>query len=121
MLTPYPGTPLFERLKAEGRIMTEDWMKYNSRTDVVFQPKNMTPEELLEGFNRANREFYRLGNIFSRLFRSRTNLLWTLPLNLIYHVLLKFNQRLSDGKRLADLTIGFPPSFKVDSQNIITS
>ena len=87
MLTPYPGTPLFERLKAEGRILTEDWAKYNSRTDVVFQPKNMTPEELLAGFNRANREFYRLGNIFSRLFRSRVNLFWTLPLNLIYHAL----------------------------------
>ena len=90
MLTPYPGTPLFDRLKAEGRILTEDWSKYNSRTDVVYSPKNMSPEELLDGFNRVNREFYRLGNIFSRLFRSRTNLFWTLPLNLIYHTLLKF-------------------------------
>jgi len=92
MLTPYPGTPLFNRLKSEGRILTEDWSKYNSRTDVVFQPKNMSPEELLAGFNRVNREFYRFGNIFSRLFRSRTNLFWTLPLNLIYHVLLKFRK-----------------------------
>ncbi|MCL2747062.1 MAG: B12-binding domain-containing radical SAM protein [Oscillospiraceae bacterium] len=92
MLTPYPGTPLFERLRLEGRILTNDWTKYNSRTDVVFQPKNMTPEALLAGFRRANREFYQLGNIVSRLFRSRTNLFWTLPLNLIYHVLLKLNK-----------------------------
>lgn len=92
MLTPYPGTPLFNRLKAEGRILTEDWSKYNSRTDVVFQPSNMSPEELLAGFNRVNREFYQLGNICSRLFRSRTNLFWTLPLNLIYHVLLKLKR-----------------------------
>ncbi|MDR0286838.1 MAG: radical SAM protein, partial [Clostridiales bacterium] len=93
ILTPYPGTPLFDRLKSEGRILTEDWSKYNSRTDVVFTPKNMSPKELLDGFNYVNREFYQLGNIFSRLFRSRTNLFWTLPLNLIYHVLLKFKKK----------------------------
>ena len=91
MLTPYPGTPLFDRLKSEGRILTEDWSKYNSRTDVVFQPKNMSPMELLDGFNYVNREFYRLGNILSRLSRSRVNLSWTLPLNLIYHVLFRYS------------------------------
>ena len=93
ILTPYPGTPLFDRIKAEGRLLTEDWSKYNSRTDVVFQPQNMSPEELLSGFYRVNREFYRLGNIFSRLLHSRTNLFWTLPLNLIYHILLKFKKK----------------------------
>jgi len=89
MLTPYPGTPLFTRLKAEGRIVTEDWSRYNSRADVVFQPKHMTPEQLQEGFDRVNREFYRLPYIVRRLWASRVNLFWTLPLNLIYHVLLK--------------------------------
>ena len=91
ILTPYPGTPLFERLKAEGRILTEDWSKYNSRADVVFTPKNMSKKELLDGFNYVNREFYKLGNIFSRLLHSRTNLYWTLPLNLIYHILLSIS------------------------------
>ena len=37
ILTPFPGTPLFERLAREGRILTYDWAKYNGRTDVVFQ------------------------------------------------------------------------------------
>jgi radical SAM superfamily enzyme YgiQ (UPF0313 family) len=92
MLTPYPGTPLFERMKAEGRILTEDWLKYNSRTNVVYQPKNMTPEELLTGFNYVNREFYRISSVFHRIWKSKVNLFWTLPLNLIYHVLLKFNK-----------------------------
>jgi len=45
-LTPYPGTPLYDRLEWEGRILTKDWSKYNS-TDVVFQPKNMSAEELM--------------------------------------------------------------------------
>ena len=93
MLTPYPGTPLFNRLKAEGRILTEDWSKYNSRTDVVFRPKHMTPEQLLAGFRYVNREFYRPRNIFGRLLKSRVNLYWTLPLNLIYYALLKWKKR----------------------------
>jgi radical SAM superfamily enzyme YgiQ (UPF0313 family) len=89
VLTPYPGTPLFARLKAEGRILTEDWSKYNSREDVVFQPKHMTPGQLLAGFRYVNREFYKPGNVFARMRRSRTNTHWTLPLNLIYWALLK--------------------------------
>ena len=89
MLTPYPNTPLFHRLKAEGRILTEDWSKYNSRTDVVFEPKHMSAEELLNGFNHVNREFYQIRNVLRRLHHSHTGLFWTLPLNLIYSYLLK--------------------------------
>jgi radical SAM superfamily enzyme YgiQ (UPF0313 family) len=57
ILTPYPGTPLFERLDREGRILTKDWSKYN-QVDVVFQPKNMTVEELYSGARKVAREFY---------------------------------------------------------------
>ncbi|MDA8233587.1 MAG: radical SAM protein [Clostridia bacterium] len=85
ILTPYPGTPLFERLKREGRILTYDWSKYNARTDVVFEPKRMSREELLEGFIRANQRFYSLGSIAKRLSRSAAGLWWTLPLNLAYY------------------------------------
>ena len=58
MLTPYPGTPLYRRLDAEGRILTRDWSKYNGREDVVFQPRHMSPEALVQGYNYANRRFY---------------------------------------------------------------
>ena len=60
ILTPYPGTPLFQRMDAQGRILTRDWRKYNGRTDVVFQPKQMSIAELLAGFRYANRRFYSL-------------------------------------------------------------
>ena len=60
ILTPYPGTPLFQRLDAQGRILTRDWRKYNGRTDVVFQPNQMSVDELLAGFRYANRRFYSL-------------------------------------------------------------
>jgi hypothetical protein len=51
---------------------------------VVFQPKNMSPQELLEGFAWANRRFYSLTSIATRLSRSPVSLWWTLPLNLAY-------------------------------------
>ena len=89
ILTPYPNTPLFHRLKREGRILTEDWSKYNSREDVVFEPKYMSAEELLNGFRYVNKEFYKIRTVLKRLSRSRTGLYWTLPLNLIYNYLLK--------------------------------
>lgn len=84
ILTPFPGTQLYERLLAEGRILTRDWSKYNGRADVVFRPRLMTPEALLAGFRHANRRFYSWGSIARRLARSPVQLPWTLPLNLAY-------------------------------------
>jgi radical SAM superfamily enzyme YgiQ (UPF0313 family) len=84
ILTPYPGTPLYQRLQSEGRILTQDWTRYNGREDVVFQPRHMSPETLLEGYRHANRRFYSPGSIARRLSRSPVGLWWTLPLNLAY-------------------------------------
>jgi len=58
ILTPYPGTPIWMRLLEEGRILSKDWSLYND-ANVVFQPKKMTPERLLEGYLYLWREFYR--------------------------------------------------------------
>lgn len=84
ILTPYPGTPLFQRLEAEGRILTRDWRRYNGRTDVVFQPAQMNVDELLAGFHYANQRFYSLSSIARRMVRSPVQMWWTLPLNLAY-------------------------------------
>jgi radical SAM superfamily enzyme YgiQ (UPF0313 family) len=84
ILTPFPGTALFEKMKAQGRILTTDWDRYNSRADVVFQPKNMSCEELLEGYRIANRRFYSPASIARRLAKSPVGLWWTLPINLAY-------------------------------------
>lgn len=58
ILTPYPATPLYERLEAEGRLLHRDWSRYND-ANVVFRPKHMTPERLLEGYLYLWRQFYR--------------------------------------------------------------
>ncbi len=84
ILTPFPGTPLFRRMEDEGRILTRDWRKYNSRDDVVYQPKGMSIAELLAGFRYANERFYSLPSVAKRLSRSPVQLWWTLPLNLAY-------------------------------------
>jgi radical SAM superfamily enzyme YgiQ (UPF0313 family) len=84
VLTPFPGTALYTRLEAEGRILTRDWERYNSRADVVFQPKGMSCTELLAGYRYANHRFYSPASIVGRLSRSPVGLWWTLPLNLAY-------------------------------------
>lgn len=84
ILTPFPGTPLFRRLQTEGRILTTDWRQYNSRANVVFRPKHMSPEELLAGFQAVCRRFYSPASIVKRLARSPVGLWWTLPINAAY-------------------------------------
>ena len=79
ILTPFPGTPLHQRLEAEGRILTRDWSKYNGRADVVFRPRRMSPEALLAGYQYVNRRFYSCRSIYKRLSRSPVQLFWTLP------------------------------------------
>jgi radical SAM superfamily enzyme YgiQ (UPF0313 family) len=69
ILTPYPGTPLFEKMKKESRIITYDWSKYNRKT-VVFKPKNMTINELQDGFKKISTEFNSIQNILIRDIRS---------------------------------------------------
>ncbi|MGE5815480.1 MAG: B12-binding domain-containing radical SAM protein [Acidobacteriota bacterium] len=60
--TPYPGTKLFARMEAEGRIGTRDWDLYDTR-HVVYRPARLTPRILKEGYDWAYREFYRWPSI----------------------------------------------------------
>lgn len=62
ILTPYPGTALYKRIQAEGRITTSDWDLYDTR-HTVFRPKRLSAEGLEAGYWRAYREFYRWGSI----------------------------------------------------------
>jgi radical SAM superfamily enzyme YgiQ (UPF0313 family) len=57
IITPLPGTPLYEKMKRHKRLLTKDWGKY-TQTQVVFKPKNMTPEELYEGTRNVIKNFY---------------------------------------------------------------
>ena len=65
ILTPYPGTALYARMAAQGRLTTSEWDLYDTR-HAVFRPAQMSAEALEEGYWRAYRDFYR----WSALFRS---------------------------------------------------
>jgi radical SAM superfamily enzyme YgiQ (UPF0313 family) len=69
ILTPFPGTRLYARLLSEGRLFAPHWWLRCCPPDtLLFRPKGMNPEELLEGFARLNREVYAPKAIFKRFF-----------------------------------------------------
>lgn len=65
ILTPYPGTKLYERMRAAGRITNPDLSQYNT-AHVVFKPQNMSPEALYRGYVQFYRRFYSFRNIILR-------------------------------------------------------
>ena len=69
VVTPFPGTPLFTRLEAEGRILTRDWELYDAQ-HVVFQPRHMSVNELQQGVEAAWKHAYSYAGIWQRIRRS---------------------------------------------------
>ena len=66
ILTPYPGTRLYQRLLEEGRIIEADAPAYNT-SQVVFRPRGMTARELREGYLWLYDQFYSWPGILARL------------------------------------------------------
>jgi radical SAM superfamily enzyme YgiQ (UPF0313 family) len=66
VLTPYPGTPLWQTFEGQGRILSRDWDRYNGAS-VVFQPARMTPAELRHAQMAAFAEFFSLRSSIRRL------------------------------------------------------
>jgi len=66
IVTPFPGTALWERYKRQGRILTEDWDRYNGAS-VVYRPARMTPKELRHCQMAAFAEFYSPRSALRRL------------------------------------------------------
>jgi radical SAM superfamily enzyme YgiQ (UPF0313 family) len=69
VVTPFPGTPLFKRLEKEGRILTRNWELYDGQ-HVVFQPAQMSVEELQRGIETAWRFAYSAPSIARRILAS---------------------------------------------------
>lgn len=72
ILTPYPGTKLFNDMEQQGRILTRNWDMYDTR-NVVYQTTNLTAEELKAGYDWAYKEFYSWPNIFKSSFNHDSN------------------------------------------------
>jgi len=77
ILMPYPGTPLYEKYKAENRLLYDGtwWLHPEYRFNhAAFKPKNMTADELTEVAFEVRSRFNSLGSIFSRAFDLKTNM-----------------------------------------------
>ena len=88
ILTPYPGTLLYERLEEENRIIDWNWDNYDSR-HVVFKPKRISPEKLYEGFWKAYKEITSFRSIFKRVFTLDQDFLCRLSFNLFIRKMAK--------------------------------
>jgi radical SAM superfamily enzyme YgiQ (UPF0313 family) len=82
ILTPLPGTTLYDRMEKEGRITERDWSKYTVG-EVVFKPKRLTEEELQKGYNKARKYFASLVSIVKRTFHLRKSSLLYIPVNFV--------------------------------------
>jgi radical SAM superfamily enzyme YgiQ (UPF0313 family) len=83
VLTPYPGTTLYRRLHAQGRILDHDWSHYDT-TRCVFQPARMTPQELEAGYLAAYERFYSWSSILRRCRRGEPGFAQRVFLNVAY-------------------------------------
>ncbi len=66
ILTPYPGTGLYRRLLAEGRIVDHDLDHYTT-SRVVYRPARMSADTLERGYRRLYDEFYSWRSILQRV------------------------------------------------------
>lgn len=96
ILTPYPATPLYAQMESEGRILHKKWIKYDT-ANVVFQPKNMSIEELEVGYSWCYDRLFSHASIWRR---RPTDLRAVLPYlamsylykrsNWMWHLLIKY-------------------------------
>lgn len=83
ILTPLPGTRLYEEMDAAGRITDRDWARYHTG-EVVISPAGMSAEELQQGYFWAFRKTYTLSAIARRMLRSPRNMVYRLGMNVSY-------------------------------------
>jgi radical SAM superfamily enzyme YgiQ (UPF0313 family) len=83
ILTPYPGTPLHARMKAEGRLLHEDWSRYDT-AHCVFRPARLSPEELEAGRAWLYRRLFSLRSIWARRPRGAAAVPAYLAMALLY-------------------------------------
>lgn len=87
ILTPYPNTPVYEKLDGEGRILSKNWNDYDS-IHAVYRPKNFTAQELEDMLIAVSKEVYSIKRIFRRSIRHKYGGILKLLVNIgfkIYH------------------------------------
>lgn len=91
ILPPYPGTKLYEQMRAAGRIVSEDLALYDT-AHVVYTPRNLTAEELYKGYLWIYKKLYSWRNILRRVPKSRRQIPSYLLFNIFYRKYGRFTE-----------------------------
>jgi radical SAM superfamily enzyme YgiQ (UPF0313 family) len=113
VMTPYPGTPVFNKLLSQGRILTDDWSRFDA-SKVIIRPENISPEDLLAGYDKIKWHFY---SNLSILKRSYPNIKIGFFEALLYFTLNKGYQKRSNPSSFSQVyqnLPGDPVDFKVE-------
>lgn len=96
ILTPYPGTPLFEQMQSQDRLLHRNWTEYDT-AHVVFRPLQMSVEQLAEGYAWCYRRLFSHLSIWRRRPEDARAVLPYLAMsylykrsNLFWHLLIKY-------------------------------
>ncbi|HUQ52193.1 MAG TPA: radical SAM protein [Gammaproteobacteria bacterium] len=110
ILTPYPGTPLFNELESERRVVHRDWRLYDT-AHVVFEPKRMSAEQLFNGYQWCYRRLFSHRSIWRRRPRDWRAVLPYLAMsylykrsNLIWQLLIRFRLTAAIWRPLIELS-----------------
>lgn len=98
VLTPLPGSRLAQELEDDGRVLTQDWSLYDAH-HVVFQPAQVTPEELNIWQYEGHKRFYGAPRIAAHLIKRR----WFRAIVSVYATQLAYRWRWSNGAYLRSL------------------
>jgi radical SAM superfamily enzyme YgiQ (UPF0313 family) len=74
ILSPYPGTKTYKKLRDEDRLIEECWWMEPKYERPFFRPRNLSPFELARACDEMNLEFYRLRSIARRGLNWRANM-----------------------------------------------
>ena len=97
ILTPIPGTALFEDYKSQGRLLTENLEKFDG-SQCVHNPLSITPEKLTEMYWWLNKKVFSLYSIFRRIVFNGS--LWKNPKMLVFSLAINFHYRHYIRKRI---------------------
>jgi radical SAM superfamily enzyme YgiQ (UPF0313 family) len=110
LMTPYPGTHVFEQLRNEGRILTDDWSKYDTKK-VVVSPKNISAERLEQGYADIRKSTNSVSSIFNRaiphILMGRSETLMYFSLNIGARIMYKKSDKTNIYRNPVGLPIDF--------------
>ncbi|MDR2133163.1 MAG: B12-binding domain-containing radical SAM protein [Clostridiales Family XIII bacterium] len=103
-LIPTPGTPLYERLKSENRLLRDAWWNASDYGygDSAFAPRSMTPRELADSCKAARYKFYSYRNILRRALGANARGLFNLGVFALINLVSRKEIHRKQGRRLGE-------------------